>query len=45
MTEQNHTQLGKTRWNIADPMRGAMDAEAFRDYMLTWRHGSGKTAP
>jgi hypothetical protein len=28
MTEQNQTQLGKTFWNIADQLRGAMDAAA-----------------
>jgi type I restriction enzyme M protein len=34
MTEQ--TQLGKTLWNIADQLRGAMDADDFRDYMLSF---------
>ena len=34
MTDQNQTQLGKTLWNIADQLRGAMDADDFRDYML-----------
>ena len=32
MTEQNQKQLGKTRWAIADQLRGAMDADDFRDY-------------
>jgi len=36
MTEQNQTQLGKTLWNIADQLRGAMDADDFRDYMLSF---------
>ncbi len=45
MTDQNQTQLGKTLWNIADPLRGAMDADDFRDYMLSWSQGSGSTAP
>jgi len=36
MTEQNHKQLGTTLWNIADQLRGAMDADDFRDYMLSF---------
>ena len=28
--------LGKTLWNIADQLRGAMDADDFRDYMLSF---------
>lgn len=34
----NHTQkqLGKTLWNIADTLRGAMNADDFRDYMLSF---------
>ena len=36
MTDQNQTQLGKTLWNIADQLRGAMDADDFRDYMLSF---------
>ena len=36
MTEQNQKQLGKTLWNIADQLRGAMDADDFRDYMLSF---------
>ena len=36
MTEQNQAQLGKTLWNIADQLRGAMDADDFRDYMLSF---------
>ena len=34
MTEQNQKQLGNTLWAIADQLRGAMDADDFRDYML-----------
>jgi type I restriction enzyme M protein len=34
MTEQEQKQLGKTLWNVADQLRGAMDADDFRDYML-----------
>ena len=36
MTEANQKQLGKTLWNIADQLRGAMDADDFRDYMLSF---------
>ena len=36
MTEQNQQQLGKTLWAIADQLRGAMDADDFRDYMLSF---------
>ncbi len=36
MTTQNHQQLGKTLWNIADTLRGAMNADDFRDYMLAF---------
>ena len=36
MNEQNQKQLGKTLWNIADQLRGAMNADDFRDYMLSF---------
>ena len=36
MTEENQKQLGRTLWNIADQLRGAMDADDFRDYMLSF---------
>ena len=36
MTEQNQRQLGKTLWGIADQLRGAMNADDFRDYMLAF---------
>jgi len=36
MTDQNQKQLGKTLWNIADQLRGAMNADDFRDYMLAF---------
>ncbi|PKY11998.1 type I restriction-modification system subunit M [Acidithiobacillus marinus] len=36
MTEQNQKQLGNTLWSIADQLRGAMDADDFRDYMLSF---------
>ncbi len=36
MTENNQKQLGKTLWTIADQLRGAMNADDFRDYMLAF---------
>jgi type I restriction enzyme M protein len=36
MTEQDKTQLGRTLWGIADDLRGAMNADDFRDYMLSF---------
>ncbi|MEM5947918.1 type I restriction-modification system subunit M [Spirochaetia bacterium 38H-sp] len=36
MTEQDQTRLGKTLWAIADELRGAMNADDFRDYMLAF---------
>ncbi|WP_218054543.1 type I restriction-modification system subunit M N-terminal domain-containing protein [Anaerophaga thermohalophila] len=34
MTQKDQQQLGKTLWNIADQLRGAMNPDDFRDYML-----------
>jgi type I restriction enzyme M protein len=36
MNDQIQKQLGKTLWNIADQLRGAMNADDFRDYMLSF---------
>ena len=36
MTDIERQQLGKTLWNIADQLRGAMNADDFRDYMLAF---------
>jgi Type I restriction-modification system methyltransferase subunit len=36
MTLQDQKQLGKTLWDIADQLRGAMNADDFRDYMLSF---------
>jgi len=36
MTEQDQKQLGKTLWAIADQLRGAMNADDFRDDMLSF---------
>ena len=41
MTEQNQKQLGKTLWAIADQLRGAMNADDFRDYMLAFLNRPG----
>ncbi len=36
MTQKDQQQLGKTLWAIADQLRGAMNADDFRDYMLSF---------
>lgn len=36
MTKEELSQLGKTLWDIADQLRGAMNADDFRDYMLSF---------
>ncbi len=36
MTDLEKQKLGKTLWNIADQLRGAMNADDFRDYMLAF---------
>lgn len=36
MTHKDQQQLGKTLWDIADNLRGAMNADDFRDYMLSF---------
>jgi len=36
MTEQELNKLGRTLWGIADQLRGAMNADDFRDYMLSF---------
>ena len=37
MAKQEQQQnLGKTLWSIADDLRGSMDADDFRDYMLVF---------
>lgn len=36
MTGSDQKQLGKTLWSIADQLRGAMNADDFRDYMLSF---------
>jgi len=36
MTELEKQQLGKVLWAIADQLRGAMNADDFRDYMLAF---------
>ncbi|KPM31472.1 Type I restriction-modification system, M subunit [Croceitalea dokdonensis DOKDO 023] len=34
--QQKQEELGKTLWDIADSLRGAMNADDFRDYMLSF---------
>jgi len=36
MNDQAQKKLGATLWNIADQLRGAMNADDFRDYMLSF---------
>ncbi len=36
MTQKEQDELGKTLWAIADQLRGAMNADDFRDYMLSF---------
>ncbi|MDE2675319.1 MAG: type I restriction-modification system subunit M [Paracoccaceae bacterium] len=36
MTEKEKRDLGKTLWDIANRLRGSMDADGFRDYMLAF---------
>ena len=34
MSEKNQKQLEQQLWNIANDLRGKMDADEFRDYIL-----------
>ena len=36
MNNQTQKPLGSTLWSIADQLRGAMNADDFRDYMLSF---------
>jgi hypothetical protein len=36
MSDSSQQQLGNTLWAIADQLRGAMNADDFRDYMLAF---------
>lgn len=36
MTQKEQQRLGKTLWDIANDLRGAMNADDFRDYMLSF---------
>jgi type I restriction enzyme M protein len=35
MTEPNQKQLSSTLWKVADQLRGTMNADDFRDYVLS----------
>ena len=34
--KEQHKKLGDTLWGIANDLRGAMNADDFRDYMLSF---------
>lgn len=36
MAKKDQNKLGKVLWDIANDLRGAMNADAFRDYMLSF---------
>jgi len=36
MTQKEQQLMGRTLWGIADKLRGSMDADDFRDYMLSF---------
>ncbi len=36
MNDKDQRELGNTLWSIADQLRGAMNADDFRDYMLSF---------
>ncbi len=36
MTQKEQDKLGKALWDIANSLRGAMNADSFRDYMLSF---------
>ena len=36
MSDKGQKQLGATLWNVADKLRGAMNPDDFRDYMLSF---------
>lgn len=36
MTQKEQDKLGKTLWAIANSLRGAMNTDSFRDYMLSF---------
>jgi type I restriction enzyme M protein len=36
MTNTNQKKLGSTLWSITNDLRGAMDADDFCDYMLSF---------
>ena len=38
MGEEQKKQLEQQLWNIANTLRGKMDADEFRDYILGFNH-------
>lgn len=41
MTEEQKKKLEQKLWDIASELRGRMDADEFRDYILvTWNYNS-----
>src|SRR5262245_24812848 len=36
MNDKDQKELGRTLWSIADQLRGSMNADDFRDYMLSF---------
>ena len=36
MSNEDQKELGNTLWRIADDLRGSMNADDFRDYMLSF---------
>jgi type I restriction enzyme M protein len=36
MSQKDQDKLGKALWDIASDLRGAMNADSFRDYMLSF---------
>ena len=36
MSNEDQKELGNTLWKIADDLRGSMNADDFRDYMLSF---------
>lgn len=44
MSEEQRRQLQQQLWNIANALRGKMNADEFRDYILGYSNGRDHTA-